>query len=161
MNAYRRSVALVATGVVGAGLSCSTFVLADEAPSAPSGRMTFPGVKVERAPVAPAPSPATAARVYVDPSTGRARERTLEDAAAEAATPAAPAVAATPDLVHGPNGMVGVRTGTNAAVYSVVTRTDDGRLVRECVDGPAKAASGRTPASPASVARPAARTDER
>jgi hypothetical protein len=157
MNAYRWSVAVVATTVVGAGLSWSAVGAADEAPSTPSGRMTFPGVKVERAPVAHGPAAAPAARVYVDPSTGRVRERTHEDAAAEAATPSAPA-AATPEFVHGPNGMIGVRSPANAAVYSVVTRTDDGRLVRECVDDPAKATAGRTPASPTG---PAARTDER
>jgi hypothetical protein len=143
--------------LVAAGLLIQGTARADE-PARPSGLMTFPGVRVERAtPRATASSTAegVAARVYVDPTTGRVRERTPEDAAAEAAASReSPRPAATPQVVQGPDGIVGVRLDAKAAVYSVVTRTDDGRLVGRCVDDPAHATTGTvtSPVRPAASA---------
>lgn len=122
---------------------------AADAPARASGLMRFPGVTVERS-TPPAtvvvPGAALASRVYVDATTRRLRDRTPEDAVAEA-VPDDADPSAEPELLQGPDGIVGVRLDPRAATHAVVTRTDDGRLVGACVESSAAA----TPLDPRSA----------
>lgn len=130
-----------------------------DAPARASGLMSFPGVTVERS-TRPAtvvmPGAALASRVYVDATTRRLRDRTPEDAVAEA-VPDDADPSAEPDLLQGPDGIVGVRLDPRAATHAVVTRTDDGRLVGACVESSA-AATPLDPRSAHAEAQPASPT---
>lgn len=143
MQPHDVAAVLVAASLLAGAEATADAPSAEPTPAAKSGRMTFPGVTVERAaPTVAAPAATPSARLYVDPATGRIRERTQEDAAAEAASSSrSPPAVAAPELVQGPDGIVGVRLDSKAAVYSIVTRTDDGRLVGRCVDESATAGS--------------------
>lgn len=110
-----------------------------DAPARASGLMSFPGVTVERgtpAATGVVPDAALASRVYVDATSRRLRDRTPEDAAAEGQSDDARPLAE-PDLVPGPDGIVGVRLDPRTAMHAVVTRADDGRLVGACVESSA------------------------
>jgi hypothetical protein len=81
--------------------------------------------------------------VVRDPQTGKMRAPTAEELRAlRAKTPPAAALGSAPQqnkALSGPAGARGVRLGEKNLVYDVVTRGEDGRLTRQCVQGEAAA----------------------
>ena len=159
---------------------CSAAGAAGQAPASPAvqpapqspaqGTVQGP-VRSPASPPAPrtAPSASTAASspggaqgltVVRDAETGRLRAPTPDEMRALQRTgPAALAAPPQPTMITGTDGRRHVQLGERGLVYSVVTRSPDGKLDQQCVHG--AAAAGRALAQPAPGADQEARHDHR
>lgn len=123
--------------------SAAAQTLPSNPPIGPNGAMSFPNVRVIQATPGMTRTDLAAParpgfRAYIDPATGALAEPGQEDVAAlEAAMPAdqkkPPRKALS--ILRGPNGAVGVRLDGYSMVYSIVRRTEDGRLEEVSVPG--------------------------
>ena len=89
--------------------------------------------------------------VVRDAETGQLRAPTAAESRALNPPSAALAAPPQPAMVTHPGGSRQVRLGDRGMVYSVVTRSAEGKLVEQCVEGgaaAAKAVSAATPAAP-------------
>jgi hypothetical protein len=152
-----------------AAIGLAGSALADP-PAAKDGLMTFPNVRVENATPADAKNakaPTSGMHAYVDPTTGKLRAQTVEEAQ-QAALEGAPKAKAkvqakglkrqattlsadtTADegleVIYGPGNAVGVKLDEEFLSYQVVHKTDTGLQVQE-VTG-AKAANAAAKAAP-------------
>ena len=110
------------------------------------------GASAQTAPSKPAPQRAT---VVKDPSTGRLRAPTAEEAAELAATQppssARGARRAAPAEVRHPNGAVSLEVDESLMMYSVAKRNADGSIGLQCVTGEKAARSILRRATPQPV----------
>jgi hypothetical protein len=172
MNITRRTRASWPSSyAIGLGLTAAIGLagsaLADP-PAAKDGLMTFPNVRVETATptIAKAPKAATSGmRAYVDPTTGKLRAQTVEEAQ-QAATEGKPkakvqakglkrqattlSADTTTDegleVVYGPGNTVGVKLDEEFLSYQVVHKTDTGLQVQEVTGAKAANAAAKAAA---------------
>ncbi len=84
-------------------------------------------------------------RVFIDPVTHKPYQPSAEEVQAlDKAGKAKPKAQAAPKQFYGKRGGVGVKLDDSFAVYSVATKTPDGKLKTECVQGKDKANKAAT-----------------
>ena len=147
MNTTRR-IGLSLTAAIGLAGSA----LAADQPASKDGLLIYPNVRVENATPADAKvakTPTSGMHAYIDPTTGKLRAQTVEEAQAAATAPKAKlqtkglkrqattlsADSATTDdgleVIYGPDNAVGVKLNEEFLSYQVVHKTDNGLQVQE------------------------------
>lgn len=146
-----------------AGAAAAAFAAqAGDADPARDGVMTFPHVRVTKAPAAerasaqaPAADGRAGFRAYIDPATGKLTQPTAEQAAAleaAAASAAPPARLPQSQPLYGPGGAVGMTLDDAQMMNYVVRRGAHGALDTACVPGDEVA---HTLARPVAAVKPA------